>query len=333
MIRKRFFSLVVMLVLLLPAAGAPAEEPLSFVLAKPLLEGADNILLRFSDTPPGLRVNAFSGGEQLGGSAQISDDGLVVILLKRSLALGEEVLVAADTQTDGTSIREARAVFTVLGRFGSHLKRLRARVDSFWPLWRDIWLPAYLDGTLYFRLRFEDLPFVTFPDEVPEIDVTEKDGAARVYLAEPLPEGWQISFAAGMPVTLTDAVPDGDAWTGAAGFDSVYLVSPQAADRMSITIVYQRSDAFLPSWPIVEWVEPEAEEPCAFNCYGFGTTRSFGGGMYAIVGGGEAWYAEYGNDGSLADYFDLVSECMYDKEQNLISGDEALITSRSVDIW
>ncbi len=331
MIRDRFFPWLILLLLLL-ASGAAAEAPLSPVLAEPLLEGADRICLRFDDTPPGLRVNAFAGGEQIGASAEIGGDGLVIIRLKRSPSEGEEILVAADVLADGAVTREGSAVFTAAGRFRSHLLRLRDRVDGFWPVWQDTWLPAYLDGSLYLRLRFELLPFVTFPDEAPEIAVEEKDGTARVYLSEPLPEDWQVSFASGLPVTLTDAVRDGDAWTGPAGFDSVYLVSPQAEERMSITVVYQRSDAFLPSYPIVEW-EKDAQDPLAFNCYGFGTARSFAGGMYAIVGGGEAWYAEYGLDGSLTDYMDLNSECVYDREQHLVSGDEALISPRSVKIW
>lgn len=329
-------AITALLVLFCIALPAPAEDALTFELAEPLIDGAEVLLLRFGDTPPaGLRVNAFCDGQSIGESAEIGDDGLVRLRLARRIAEGEEVRVAADVLTDGTIAAKGEAVFTVGSRFASHLARLRARVDSFWSVWNDGWLPAFRDGKVYLRIQARSLPFLTYPDEAPEIAVEEEDGTARLYVSETVPEDWQVFFASGLPVEMADTVRDesGRVFTGEAGFDSVYLVSPQSAERMSVTIVYQRADAFRASCPIVEWIEPVEEDPYAFNCYGFGTVRTFGGAMYAIVGGGAAWYAEYDIEGALLSCTDLYTECVYDINGNLISGDENTAPSHELVIW
>ena len=337
MTRTRFISsftaLLVLLCLAFPALG---EDTLTITLAEPLLDGADVLCLRIGNMPPeGLRVNAFCDGQSIGESAEIGDDGLVRLHLARRAAEGEEVCVAADVMTDGAAAARGEAVFTVLSRFASHLARLRARADGFWSVWNDVWLPAFRDGKVYLRIRSEAIPFITYPDEAPEIAVEEEDGKARLYVSETVPEDWQVFFASGLPAEMTDTVRDesGRVFTGEAGFDSVYLVSPQDAERVGVTIVYQRADGFRASCPIVEWVAPDAEDPYAFNCYSFGTARNLSGTMYAIVGDGAAWYADYDIRGTLVSCTDLYTECVYDINGNLVSGGESGVPSQEIVLW
>ncbi|MBQ6173487.1 MAG: hypothetical protein IJK28_02565 [Clostridia bacterium] len=322
---NRVLALVLVLCCLCPLFSAAEEAlPVTLALAEVPAAGSDTLTLRLGGSvPEGLLVNAFAGEEAIGASAEVAADGLILLKLTRPLAEGETVRVAAELPREDGGVAAAALSFTVAGRFDGKLGRLRARVDGMWTVWDETWAPAFREGTVYLRLRLDSIPFVTFPDEAPEMRVEEADGKAFVYLSETLPADWTLSFASGMPVTLTPAVWDetAGAWTGEAGFDSVYLVSAQAEKRMSVTVVYQRSDAFLASWPIVEYVE-KGDEVIAFNCYGYGTARSFGGGMYAIVGQTEAWYAEYGVDGTLTDYINLMTGCVYDPEGHLVEGEE-----------
>lgn len=332
---RQLFVLVAFAILLSDVTSI-ADEPLPMTLAVPLVEGTSEIILRLSeDIPQGFRVNAFVEENEIVTSVSIGMDSLIRLYLLRPLKAGEQVQINADVQVKEIAVRKTVMSFYVGNRFSSHLRNLRSRVDVMWPVFQENWAKAYLQGELYLRYRFDWLPFVTFPDEAPEILVEEFDGRAKVFVSEVLGEEWSLYLASGIPVELTETVWDDalGAYTGKSGFDSVYLVSNQSVDRMSITIVYQRSDQFLASYPIVEWIEPNVEDPLAFNCYGFGTTRSFGGGMYAIVGNGAAWYAEYNEQGLLDNFADLVGECSYDIHQNLISGKEKEESAFMFSIW
>ena len=321
----RTAALLCALTLLALSCAACAEEPpLSLTLAQAPLAGNQVLRLKLAEElPEGLQINAFAGDEQIAASAELLEDGVLQLTLGRPLKDGETILVVAGLMRDGVLCRETRLSFPVESRFGALLPRLRARADAMWTVWQD-WLKVYREeGTVYLRLRFRDLPFVTYPDEAPEIAVEEEDGTARVRLAEALPEGWELSFAKGIPVELTNAEWDeaAQAYTGPAGFDSVYLVSPQTAERLSVTVVYERKELFRANYPIVEWIEQDAEEPFAFNCYGFGTARSFTGGMFAIVGNGAAWYADYDIQGVLNTVTDMINELAFDNTGKPIQGD------------
>ena len=306
------------------ALSVAEEDALSFREAEPIRAGMEKIAFLFlQDAPEGLRMNVFAGEESIVSAVEIVGPDTVEVTLTRPLKEGESVRVFADVLADGESQRASEKVLTAESLFGPKLPRLRARADAMWPVWQEQWLPAYLEGEVWLRANFRNLPFATFPDEAPEIAVEENDGAARIRFSEPLPEGWSVSTAIGMPVELTPCQREEEtgAFTASAGFDSVYLVSEQAAERIGITIVYQRADGFLASYPIVEWIQPDAEDPLAFNCYGFGTVRGFGGGMYAVMGNGAAWYADYDNSAALVSYMDLMTERTWDAGQQLVGGE------------
>lgn len=305
---KTLVASCVIVLMLLVFVPAPAEEAVLTLTPDGLITaGAET--LTFTLTPAvseNLRMNVFAGEEAIAASVEVTRPGVAAVTLTRPLAEGETLRVFADMLADGEPAMAAEAEFTVAGRFGAKLLRLRARVDAMWNVWHDEWLTAYQSGEVWIRSPFGQMPFAAFPDEAPEM-IVEEGEIARIWLSEPLPEGWSISAGVGMPTELTPCVPDEDtgAWTAAPGFDSVYLVSGQEAERIGITIVYERSNGFRASYPIVEWVQPDTDDPVAFNCYGFGTARDFAGGMYAVVGNGSAWYVEYDAQGLLSMYTEL----------------------------
>ncbi len=316
--KRRFFCLPALLLCFF--AVSMAEGGLTLFPAEPIQAGAEKILFTVEpQAPEGLRMNVFSGEEAIAASVAVTGPSSAEVTLTRPLREGETLRVFADVLLDGTPSGGTEAVFPVEALFGGKLSRLRARADAMWPVWRDEWGKAFLEGRVWLRANFRDLPFVTFPDEAPEIAVEEAGGDAGIRFSEPVPEDWSVLTAVGMPVTLTPCVREADgAYTAKAGFDSVYLVSDQGAERVSVTVVYQRTDGFLASWPIVEWIQPDTEEPIAFNCYGNGTARGFSGGMYAVVGNGAAWYAEYDSRAGLVTYTDLMTGYAWDKDQTSV---------------
>ena len=130
---------------------------------------------------------------------------------------------------------------------------------------------------------------------------------------------------AGQPgVTYQACEPNGsgDGWTGQGDFDAVYLISDMAEDRIGISIAYQRTDDFRPSCPVLEWNREEEENVLGFSCYGWGTTRSFHGGMYGIGTDDRVFYAEYGPEGALIAWYDGITGCQYDVDDRLTDGEE-----------
>ena len=322
---KKLFTLFCVLVLLALTGpwgmGLAEDTALRLSLPEPLYAGQQAILVQIEhENPPGLRINAFSDGKQLGVSASAMENGQVLLSLSRPLRAEEEILLVLDVQGS----RKASGRFPVEARFGRKLQKLRARIDALWPVWQGGWEKAYLEGTVNLNVNFDFLPFASYPDEAPEMMVEEKDGKAWIYLSEPLDENWRVCLASGIPAVFSPCEWDAAAggYTGPADFDSVYLISDGAAERMSVTIVYERANQFLASYPIVEWVQPDADDPVAFNCYGFGTARSFTGAMYAIVGPQGEWYAEFDAQHFLSTYTNLRTECVYDANGALLSGEE-----------
>ena len=135
-----------------------------------------------------------------------------------------------------------------------------------------------------------------------------------------------ISLGNGIPIEFTDCVPDEteSAWVGQGAFDSVHLISDAAPDKPGIDIEYAKSNDFRASFPVLEWQNAVEDTIVGMNCYGWGTARSFDGGMYAVANGdgSSACYAEYSSDGVLISYMDLVTECTYNAQDQLIYGTE-----------
>ena len=333
-IARLLTAALVLLCLVCPAAAEDAPA-LTLRLAEPLTDGAESVLLDLGPVlPDGLRVNAFLDGEEIGLSAEAAEDGLVLLRLSRPLREGDTVRLAADVPAEDGHTLAAEAAVPVLNRFHAKLASLRCRVDRMWPVWENIWLPAFRAGEVFLRIRLENMPFITFPDEAPEIIVEERDGRTLVRLSEELPEDWTVFFSGGIPVTLTPAVYDeaAGAWTGDAGILGVFLVSPQAERRMKVTVMYWRMNQFLPAWPVVEYAE-EGETGFGFNCYGSGTARSFQGGMYGLFGDHARWFASYDVTGALTGYTDETSGCAYSLEGTLLSGTEPEGGHDRITIW
>ena len=321
--------IVWLIVLLVLEAGALGEGS-DIALTEPLYEGMKVVILTVgAETGGELRVNIFADEEALAESAVRNEAGDVVVTLSRALRTGERIKVRTEAET------EVWAEFTVGDRFGPRLPRLRDRIDGMFAQWKDVWLPAFLEGRVYLRVRFDELPCVAYPDEAPEMTVEETVDGARIWLSEPVSDGWRVQAASGLPVELTPCEWD-DLWgcyTCEGGFDSVYLTLDQREEGPSVTVVYERGKGFLASWPVVEWIEGDEDDALAFNVYGFGTSREFNGGMYAIVGPESAWYAEYDIEHALSGYVDLMSERAYDRDGNLISGEETAPECTNVEIW
>ncbi len=303
-----------------------AEESLS--LAEPLVVGSDTITLCLKNSNWfDLRINAFSREELLGSKAEIVIDNAgnntVILHLNRALREGEEIQIFL-TATDGEGKAvETSVQYPVIGHFAPKLYQLRTRANEMWDIWQNAWCKAFLEGNVYLRTAFDNLPFTLFPDEAPEILVSEKGSESWVWISEPLQEEWNIALAFGIPVSLSSCEWDEEtgAWVGPSGFDSVYLISPAGAKRIGITVVYERANQFRASWPIVEWIEEGVEEPLAFNCYGFGTARRFDGGMFAIVGPGAAWYAEYDVQHAISSISELITQCVWSPDGTVLSGE------------
>ena len=315
--KKALLSLLVLAFLLLGAAFA--EDGASIQMIPQPGAGDREIVLAASDlTDRAESANVFAGDEPIAASVERLEDGALRLLLTRPLVEGEEITVVLGP--DGEQVTRTFAVQPV---HAAKLSALRARVDGMTPVLAE-WIEAFRENRVIIPLLFEGLPFVTYPDEAPEITVREEDGRAAVYVSEALPDGWSLHLYEGVPAEERPCTWDGalGCYVTDASFDSVSLTSEGDAARFGITVSYERGTGFLPGYPIVEWYEADVNDPIACNCYGYGTPRGFNGGMWAIVGPSAAFYAEYGADRVLTDYWNLFTECCYDNQKTLLSGEE-----------
>ena len=201
---------------------------------------------------------------------------------------------------------------------------LRARVDAMWEIWAGAWSRSFLDGEVYLPAQWREIPFVTWADEAPTLRVTEKEGRAEIAFDGQMSGDWRVCLGEGMPGTYRDCAwdSDGKCWIGEGLFDAVYLISDMAEDRIGISVAYQRADDFRPSDPVLEWSREEEDNVLAFSCSGWGTTRTFRGGIYAIGTDTRVYYAEYDAEGALAAWYDGITGCSYDAEDRLMDGEE-----------
>lgn len=199
---------------------------------------------------------------------------------------------------------------------------LRERADNMWDTWAGTWSRTFLDGEVYLPRMWKKIPFVTWADEAPEIHLKEENGKVEITLDEILSDDWRICLSSGIPMTTWDCIydPGQDCWRGEGEFDTVCLISEMSEDRLGVRVYYDRKDDFRPSCPVVEWSRDE--DFLAMNCYGWGTTREFQGGMYAIASNDMIFYAEYDKEGVLSSWYDMMTGCQYDKKDQLVSGEE-----------
>ena len=201
---------------------------------------------------------------------------------------------------------------------------LRERVDGMWAIWAGEWSRNFLDGEVLLPSQWKMLPFVTWADEAPTLKVLEENGQTEIRCGEKLGEDWRVCLGKDIPVVYQECTYDTKrgCWRGTGDFDAVYLLSDMTERRIGISIAYQRVDDFRPSHPVLEWSREEENDVLAFNCYGWGTTRSFQGGMYAIVSNQMVYYAEYDNEGRLTAWYDGLTGCQYDWYDQLVEGEE-----------
>ena len=201
---------------------------------------------------------------------------------------------------------------------------LRERVDAMWDTWAGVWSRTFLDGEVFLPWRWQQIPFVIWADEAPTLRVKEEENRVEITVSEKLGADWRICLGEGMPVVYRDCVYDGirDCWTGEGTFDAVYLISDMASERIGISVTYQRTDDFRPSEPVVEWCREQEDNALTFSCIGWGTTRRFQGGMYAIGTDEGVFYAEYDSEGALIAWYDGRTGCQYDAEDRLVDGTE-----------
>jgi len=325
---KRVLILFLILGLLSGCCTASAEtasEDVWFTVSVLPREGDRSITLRLVTDYTELQAGAFVNGENLTGTVSISEHSMTISLL-RPLKEGETVIIAAEGKNGDQALTLKEREITVSPRFQPKLTALRQRVDQMWDIWSGSWLQTLARGSVYFPTIWKELPFVTWADEAPEIQVQEADNRVYVYLREALDAGWRICLGYDMPVVYTDCVWDEDSGAYVAGgeYDSVWLISDMENERIGISIRYRKEDGFLPSYPVLEWsVEDNETGMAGFGCYGWGTTRSFTGGMYiAVYQSSLAYSAEYDAEGALLNYTDLLTDCVYSNTDELISGTE-----------
>ena len=217
-------------------------------------------------------------------------------------------------------------MLTPIAAFGDEnaAAALRKRVDAMWDIWAGTWSRTFLDGEVLLPNQWKALPFVTWADEAPTLTIHEENGQTEIIFSEPLDEAWRVSLGKGSPVDYTDCRYDAQngCWRGTGDFDAVYLISDMGKARIGISIAYQRTDDFRPSCPVLEWSREDENDVLGFNCYGWGTTRSFQGGMYAIASDQMAFYAEYDFEGKLTAWWDAMTGCQYDMYDQLVEGEE-----------
>lgn len=319
--KKGLFLLIALMMLWLPTAGL-SEDALLMSLAEPVEAGAQEIRLNLAEGLIAQKVNVFSGEMSIADSA-FSGEREVTVVLSRGLIPGEELTILAEAEGDDPG-QELRMEVRVPNPFTDRLSMLRNRANETWTLWKEEWVPLSMtEGKVYLPEHMRYFPFLIFPDEAPEIFVRESEGTVRVYLSDADCAGWRVCLGGGVPVEYTDCVWDetGKAWTGSGDYDAVYLISDMTENAPSISICYQKENGFRASYPVLEWMGEMDGSLLAMNCYGWGTARSFDGGMYCFVMNEHTWYAEYAADRTLVSWWNEF-DSIYDAEGNLLSGQE-----------
>ena len=268
-------------------------------------------------------ANLSSGEESLLASVEQKDNNFR-LFLTRPLRAGEDLrLLLSGTDSEGQVVEISRSG-SVGSLFSNKLSALSCKAGEFRSAWIQSWLPLIQQGKVDIPVVWRNLPFALWPDEAPEIKVVSAESSTRIYLSESLPADWRLCTGKDIPVVYSPCDYDDvlGAWITGEEFESVFLIHDMTGDSAGITIEYKTGDAFRASYPVVEYILEEKDTTSAFNSYGWGTSRSFDGGMYALVAEETVVYAEYGPDrnGALINYSIPAIDCSFDPEGNLISG-------------
>lgn len=283
-------------------------------------EGDQLLLFRMErETPGEMQAAVFSGEEELMSSAVLEEDLLILRLSRR---LKSKEIVSITLTVDGGSVQTHEVI--VETPWNRKLEALEAKIPWMVETWDQQFASALREGMVYLPSLWVELPFVTYPDEAPEIHVTENGKETEISLAGRLPEGWHVCLAEGIPVETRECTWNElkRCWTGSGTFESVSIIRTGRKDNVTITINYSRDNDYRAEYPVLEYTRENGADVEAFNCYGWGTAREYLGSMYAVVGNGMQYYAEYNQDHSLRCYYDLANGTEYDADDNLTSGAE-----------
>ena len=315
---RRYVCLLVIALLCCVALSCAAGED-SFTAT----EGDSSLRVTLPSLLQDVSVNLFSGEESLLDSVEQEDSDLRLTLTRPLRASENLLLLLSGTDAEKQAV-ETSMTCSVASLFEGKLSALTRRATEFRSSWVDTWLPLVQQEKIDIPFVWRNLPFALWPDEAPEIRVLSSGASSVIYLSEPVPEDWRICTGKDIPVVYSPCDYDAalGAWVTQEPFESVFLIHDMTADSASLTIEYKSADSFRASYPVVEYVREQDGTASGFNSYGWGTSRSFDGGMFAIVAGETIVYAEYGPDqgGSLVNYFLPVIDCSFDPEGNLLSG-------------
>ena len=315
-----------MMVMLFCACGAIAaeEDSVRFSLSELPREGDRQIRLKLSDGFTGLQAGAFADNENL-TDAVTEENGEMVLRLLRTLKAGETIRIAVEGEGTDQQKTIQETEITVGERFGSKLQSLRERVDRMWGTLNGSWMKTLKDGKILIPNSWKQLAFATWPDEAPDILVQEDGQQVTVFLRDEDASGWRVCLGNEIPVVYTECVfdPETGGYTAEGDFESVWLISDAGEERIGISMEYRKDENFLPPYPVLEWEKETETEVIGFSCYGWGNTRSFSGAMYVVnYMNTSVMAAEYAADGRLVNYTDLLTDCVYDADDRLISGTE-----------
>ncbi len=314
-------SLMLIFSLCFSACADTADPEGLFSLVSPVTEKDLEIRLQLTASLSDLKANVFAGEEAIASSAQSEGDLLVISLLRPAVA-GEALRILLNGTDENGAAQQTELTVTVSPLFGTKLSQLTARAAEMASAWHDVWAPKLADGKVPLPHFGKELPFLTWPDEAPELAVQEEAGTLWFSLSEPVSGEWVLCTGKDMPIVYTDCLYDAerDAWQAAGDFDSVWLMLPETPEHCSIAIQYSPEQEYLAQYPVVEWTD--AATDTAFNCYGWGTARAFEGGMFAMMlGEGLMFFAEYDRDHMLTGYTDAIHDLAWNAEDELISGE------------
>lgn len=318
---RLWIVILVLLVLACGITGSVAESGGEVLkLMRIPQEGDQMILFRMDRGTPGeMQAAVLSGASSLMTSAVLNED-LLILRLSRPLTAEERLEITLEVDKGPVQTHEV----IVESQRNRKLEALEAKIPWMVETWDQQFASALREGTVYLPKLWIELPFVMYPDEAPEIHVTENGQETDISLPGGLPEGWHVCLAEGIPVETRECTWNElkRCWTGSGTFESVSIIRTGRKDNVTITINYSRDNDYLAEYPVLEYTRENGADVEAFNCYGWGTAREYLGSMYAVIGNEMQYYAEYNQDHSLRCYYDLTNGTEYDAEDNLTSGTE-----------
>ena len=320
-VRKALIGGLVLMMLLSGISWAAAEKSGETLRLMRAPQGGDDMILLRIDVgeTETMQSAVMSGKEDLLSSAVLDED-LLILRLSRPLKSGEDIHVTVSVNKSFQKTLEV----TVKSARNPKLERMEEKICGMVENWKKQVFSELQEGIVYLPLTCRNLPVLFYPDEAPEIFVTENDEDIDIRLSGALPEGWQVCLAKGLPVELKECTWDEqkECWTGRGAFESVYITREGMEDHVSIQIVYSKDLEYLPQYPVLIYQAENGTEVEALGCYGWGTAREYNGGMYTVIGNGMQYAAEYNPDHTLRCYYDLIHETEYDAKDLLTAGTE-----------